>query len=184
VSAAAAGGSALRRLLGSFFGAGQLPVAPGTWGSLATLVVALALLGVEGWFEGPLAVASADAGTALRLGAALELVIVAAIVMVVGVQVGHRAEQDWGRKDPGPFVLDEVAGQLIALAPLVPGPLSWIEAAAAFLLFRVFDVLKPPPCRRLEGLPGGLGIMADDVMAGLYAALCVVVLQAVAVLPG
>ena len=157
------GGAALRRLLGSGLGAGLLPGAPGTWGSLATLLVAAALLGVRGaglaW-DGVLAGSAVGVGLA-ALGATL-----------LGVLVGQRAEADFGRKDPGAFVLDEVAGQLLALLPLLPGVPSALGLAGAFLLFRLFDILKPWPCRALEALPGGVGIMADDLMAGAYAAGC------------
>jgi len=102
----------------------------------------------------------------------------------LGVAVGNHARADWGREDPGEFVLDEVVGQGLALLPLVHAPLRWQGALAALLLFRVFDVLKPPPCGRLERLPGGVGIMADDVAAGLYAMAGVTVLAAVGWLPG
>jgi phosphatidylglycerophosphatase A len=97
------------------------------------------------------------------------------------VRIGDRAAGDWDGEDPGAFVLDEVVGQGIALFPLLallPGPLPLLPTLAAFVLFRIFDVLKPPPCRRLEELPGGLGIMADDLMAGVYAAVCVAALRA------
>ena len=76
------------------------------------------------------------------------------------------AAAHWGLRDPGAVVVDEVAGQMVALALL---PLSPATMAAGFLLFRLFDIVKPFPARRLESLPGGFGIMADDLAAGLYA---------------
>ncbi len=104
---------------------------------------------------------------------------VAAVLLALGIAVGNHAAHDWGREDPGSFVLDEVVGQMLALLPVLPGPLSWPRALLAFVLFRIFDVLKPPPCRRLESLPGGLGIMADDVAAGAFAAAVMCGLAAV-----
>jgi phosphatidylglycerophosphatase A len=153
-------GAAWRRLLGSALGAGFLPVAPGTWGSLATVLAAAALLGVRGAWTGALA------------GSVLGVLVCALGVTLLGTLVGQRAEADFGRHDPGAFVLDEVAGQLVALLPLLPGPFPPAGLLGAFLLFRLFDVLKPWPCRALEALPGGVGIMADDLMAGVYAAGC------------
>ena len=74
-----------------------------------------------------------------------------------------------GRKDPGHIVVDEVVGQWITLA--AAGTLNWKTRSAAFLLFRLFDIWKPAPARQFEALPGGTGIMADDVMAGIYGAV-------------
>ena len=102
-----------------------------------------------------------------------------ALLFGLGCWVGNHAVTDFGRKDPGAFVLDEVVGQGLPLLPLLPGPLDPLGLVAAFVLFRVFDIAKPPPCRRLERLPGGLGIMADDVAAGGFAVLGVLILGAV-----
>lgn len=175
---ASGGGAALRRLLGCGFGAGRMPIAPGTWGSAVTIVVMAALHGVQGWFPGllPDSVTASDSRTA-----PLAWAFAFAVIYMLGVRIGHRASADWGEEDPGAFVLDEVVGQGIALFPLLgllPGPLPALPTVAAFFLFRIFDVIKPPPCRRLEALPGGLGIMADDLMAGAYAAVCVAALRA------
>jgi phosphatidylglycerophosphatase A len=96
-------------------------------------------------------------------------------VVVAGVWSGGVAEHHFGRTDPGQVVIDEVAGMLVTL---FLNPVGWPGAACGFLLFRVADILKPFPARRLERLPGGLGIMADDVMAGLYANLALRVILA------
>lgn len=159
---------ALRRWLGAGLGPGFLPVAPGTWGSLATMLVLLALLGLEGWSGG---VGGSDMAWMVGLPVFLVLLFWA------GCRLGDRAEQDWGRPDPGSFVLDEVVGQGLAVLPLLPGPLDPLGAAVAFAAFRVFDIAKPPPCRQLEERHGGFGIMADDVAAGVYAAVVVLVVQ-------
>jgi len=126
------------------FGSGYSPVAPGTAGSL----VGLALF----W---PLQ----------RLGLGLQGIVVVA-AFVLGVVVAGDVARRLGRKDPGIVVVDEVVGMWVSLlaVPFTPG-----AALAGFLVFRIMDVLKPFPARRLEGLPGGWGIMADDVMAGIYA---------------
>lgn len=139
----------------TFFGAGLLRPGPGTWGSAAACLL---------W-----------AAAGIRLGGVrsdLNWVTMgaAAAAVAIGIAAGTRVEHESGRKDPGHVVLDEVAGQWIAL---LFSPVDLPHALAAFLLFRGFDILKPWPARRLERLPGGWGIMSDDVAAGLYALLAV-----------
>jgi phosphatidylglycerophosphatase A len=105
--------------------------------------------------------------------------IVMAIIVVSGIWAASRTERLSGKKDPGKVVIDEVAGQYIALLPVPlwfwPG---WWLFIVAFLLFRLFDIVKPYPARKFESLHGGLGIMADDLVAGVYAAIVVAVLAA------
>jgi len=129
--------------LATALGAGYAPVAPGTWGSAVGLLLWFALPSTP-WMQA--------------------LVIVA--IVAAGVWSGGVAERHFGRADPGQVVIDEVAGMLVTL---FLNPVGWLGAAGGFLLFRVADILKPFPARRLERLHGGLGIMADDVMAGIYA---------------
>ena len=126
-------------------GLGYFPVAPGTVGSLAALPLVWALFRVGG---SPLVLAG--------------LVLVTA----AGLAWAGVAARGFGKPDPGAIVVDEIAGQMLSLLFLVPtaGALG-----VGFLLFRLFDIWKPWPCRRLESLPGGSGIMADDLMAGIYA---------------
>ncbi len=126
---------------------GYFPVAPGTVGSAAGLIVYLLVW----WTASPVV----EVGLIVALFAA-------------GVWAGSIAERYFGGIDPGPIVLDEVVGMLITLA-FIPVGLS--GALAGFVLFRIFDVLKPFPARRLESLHGGLGVMADDAMAAVYANL-------------
>ncbi|MFT7463121.1 MAG: phosphatidylglycerophosphatase A [Pseudohongiellaceae bacterium] len=171
-------GSAFRRWLGTACGPGYLPLAPGTWGSLATVIVVAWLVGVEGQFDGFLGVpAPTPSGGSAWLGQPQLFGLSALVIFAFGVVLGHKAHVDWGRHDPGSFVVDEVVGQLIPLLPLLGGPLPVYGMSLAFVLFRVFDVVKPPPCRWLERLPGGVGIMADDVAAGLFALAGVVLLS-------
>jgi phosphatidylglycerophosphatase A len=131
--------------LATAFGAGYAPIAPGTWGSAVGLLL---------WFV----LASSTSLQALAI----------VVVVAVGVWSGGVAEGHFGRTDPGQVVIDEVAGMLVTL---FLNPVGWPGAVVGFLLFRAADIIKPFPARRLEHLPGGLGIMADDVMAGVYANL-------------
>jgi phosphatidylglycerophosphatase A len=91
------------------------------------------------------------------------------VLFVVGVWASSRTCRISGLKDPQKVVIDEVSGQLIALVPVALSP-AHVPVIAAFALFRLFDIFKPYPIRKLESLPGGLGVMADDALAGLYAA--------------
>ena len=129
----------------SFGYVGFFPIAPGTAGSAAgvALYALLHYLGVT-QFELPLAVA----------------------MFALGVWLGAAAEKELGSIDPGPVVLDEVMGMLVTLSYV---QLNWVGVALGFVLFRALDVWKPFPAERLERLPGGLGMMADDAMAGIYA---------------
>jgi len=178
-----------RRLLSTGCGLGLLPRAPGTWASAATALLVVLLFGLRGFSEPLLTMhaspAAAPGDALVPAGAPAAdgawwvrgLVLAAlALVFAGGVWLGNRATADFGVSDPGPFVLDEVVGQGLALLPLLPGPLPAWGVLAGFLLFRLFDIWKPPPCAALERLHGGLGIMADDVMAGAYAAVIVAVL--------
>ncbi len=135
-------------LLATWFGSGLLPKAPGTWGSLAAL---------------PFAWAIQTAGGQLALLAA------AGVVFLVGIWASDRMARDIGIKDPGAVVIDEVAGQWLALAFV---PLSAWSYAAGFVLFRLADIAKPWPASLADRrVGGGLGIMLDDIVAGIYAGL-------------
>jgi phosphatidylglycerophosphatase A len=143
----------MRKLLATFFGIGYIPGPSGTYASAATAF----LMGLAIYF----------------FGAPWWSVAAAALVAtVVGIIVGERALEDFNAKDPREFVLDEVAGMLIAgLAAWVPWAcLGWqVTIPVAFFWFRVPYILKPPPARQLERLPRGWGIVLDDVAAGLMA---------------
>jgi phosphatidylglycerophosphatase A len=139
--------------LATWFGAGYSPFAPGTAGSLAAIVIAFL---VRGWFE------------------PWHFAIWAAVLAIPAVWAAGVTAQIVGRKDPGIVVVDEVIGQWITIAGAPV--LNWKTALAAFALFRLFDIWKPPPVRQLEALPGGIGINADDAMAGIYGALVLYVL--------
>jgi phosphatidylglycerophosphatase A len=135
----------------TFFGAGYLKPGPGTWGSVAAVL----LWAVYAWLAHP----SAHALLFALIGAI-------AVATAAGVPAATIAERSSGRIDPGFVVIDEVIGQWIAL---VASPADWRHGLIALILFRLFDITKPFPVRRLERLPGGWGIVFDDVGAGLYA---------------
>jgi phosphatidylglycerophosphatase A len=136
-------------LTATFFGAGKLRPGPGTWGSLAASLI---------WFGLSRVVPSA--WQASVLGA------LAVIAIAVGIPAATRVALACGNKDPQQVVIDEVAGQWITF---LFAPISWKTLLAGFILFRGFDIVKPPPVRQLEKLPAGTGIVLDDVAAGIFA---------------
>ncbi|WP_353063079.1 phosphatidylglycerophosphatase A [Tunturibacter psychrotolerans] len=138
-------------LIGTFFGAGLLKPGPGTYGSISAVLL---------WYAAAHILHPAPA--ALAIGTA----VAAIFATLIGIPAATIVANESGREDPGHVVIDEVAGQLIALIAI---PADWQHAALSLLLFRFFDILKPPPVRQLERLHGGTGIMLDDVGAGIYA---------------
>ena len=157
-------------------GVGYLPLAPGTWGSLVGIGVFALVRG--GAMKLMFGVAVGRNFNLLHIYYGVLAVELVAIIVITlaGVWAASRTEKLSGRKDPGKVVIDEVAGQFIALMP-VPYLLgtAWWSAILAFVLFRFFDIVKPYPARKLESLEAGLGIMADDIVAGVYAATVVAV---------
>ncbi len=155
-------------------GVGLIPLAPGTWGSAVGVFIYVAI----GWLA-DFTFGNQDIylNRPPTLTSAMTTALLFVIIMVTcaGTWAATRAEKLLGRKDPGAVVVDEVAGQLIAFL-FVPLHAGWWAIGAAFVLFRLFDIWKPYPIRRLESLGGGLGIMADDVLAGIYAAIVMSVL--------
>ena len=137
--------------LATFFGAGYLKPGPGTYGSIAAVLL---------WY------AAAHLFHPTRLILACATAFAALLFTDVGIRASTIVARESGRKDPGFVVIDEVAGQLFALILARP---DWRHAALDLLLFRLFDIFKPWPIRKLEALPEGTGIMLDDVAAGLFA---------------
>ena len=137
-------------LISTWFGCGLSPFAPGTVGSAAAVAIAIVLHEYAGfvWWH---------------------FLLMAALLFYPAVASATATAREVGLKDPGCVVVDEVIGQWIALAGA--RHYTWAAYLAAFALFRTFDIWKPPPVRQLETLPEGLGINADDVMAGIYAAV-------------
>ncbi|MGH9883191.1 MAG: phosphatidylglycerophosphatase A family protein [Pyrinomonadaceae bacterium] len=164
-------------------GVGYLPLAPGTWGSLVGVCIYFAVQSLTFWLIrafAPLQDIAPFSPWSVFVAAQLLLIT---IITLVGIWAASRAEKLLARKDPRKVVIDEVAGQLIAFLPIVrfldPG---WLTIISAFLLFRLFDIIKPYPVRQLESLESGLGIMADDVVAGAYAAVLVSIVAIVRVI--
>lgn len=145
-------------LIATFFGVGRAPFAPGTVASAIALAIGYPLV----WWGGRFAV------------------LVAGIAaFAIGAWATEHYARDIGNSDPSECVIDEVAGQWIALAFT---PFTLVGFVLAFVLFRIFDIVKPWPISRLEKIPGGMGIMADDIAAGLVAGIVVAALYETGIL--
>lgn len=142
------------------------------------LALAIATVGGIGWAPiAPGTVASAVTIVALWLLAPsrAQIIVVFVVVTLIGTWAAQYAERALGTKDPGAIVIDEVAGMTLSVLVV---PLTVPIAVLAFLLFRVFDIVKPAPARQSQALPGGAGVMVDDLIAGLYALIIVAALHA------
>ena len=166
-------------------GLGYLPKAPGTFGSLAGVALGWTAMAISRLQFAPRIAATGEpsnpAASWWSQFAMNELAIII-IVSYVGVWAADRTAKYLRRKDPQIVVIDEVAGQLIAYMGLATPRtfgVSWKYLLLGFILFRIFDIWKPFPARQAESLPGGLGIMADDWIAGIYAALVLWVVRAI-----
>jgi phosphatidylglycerophosphatase A len=148
------------RILLTFFGSGYFPVAPGTAGSLASLLLGAAIYNVLPPEYQPFL-----------------FPVLAVLAMAGCVLPGERIEDLFGRKDPGAVVIDEAAGQYMALSVVPWLPQGWAPWVAAFLLFRLFDITKPLGIRKLEQRPAGWGVLLDDVAAGAVSAILLLILQ-------
>jgi phosphatidylglycerophosphatase A len=159
---------------------GYFPIAPGTLGSLVGVGLFVSIRSVVLGFVSDWKLterASEDSSYRIFYSVVAVELVVALVITLVGTWAASRTEKLSGKKDPGKVVVDEVAGQYIALLPL---PFASVKSAVpllalSFILFRFFDIVKPYPARRMESLEGGLGIMADDVVAGIYAAIVVAI---------
>jgi phosphatidylglycerophosphatase A len=143
----------LTRLLATFFFSGYLPKAPGTWGSAFTMLILFFVWPPQWYYQ----------------------LVAIIIVYQFGVYISGKAEQYFGR-DGRPIVIDEVAGQMVAL---FMAPTKFLPFMLGFVLFRFFDIVKPPPAKTWESLPGGRGVMADDIAAGFYAACILQIILAI-----
>lgn len=146
-------------VIATWFGCGLVPRAPGTMGSLGAI---------------PLYLLVARLGRPGVAAAAL-------LVTAVGVWAASVVARELGKKDPQIVVVDEVAGLLVTMLPM--GQVSWLAVGIGFALFRLFDVFKPWPIRKLEELPGGWGIVLDDIAAGMFGAAVMAGLRFAKVLP-
>jgi phosphatidylglycerophosphatase A len=140
--------NALAKFLATAFGAGYSPIAPGTCGTVVAVPVAWALAPLAIW----------------------QFSVVAVLVTALGIVVAARADRAWGTHDDQRIVIDEVAGYLVTMIPV--DRTQWTTLATGFIVFRALDIVKPPPVRWLdEHLPGGWGVVLDDVAAGVIGAI-------------
>lgn len=132
------------KALSTAFGAGYSPIAPGTCGTIVTVPLACALAPVALW----------------------QYALIVAAVIAIGIWAADRADRAWGTHDSGRIVIDEVAGYLVTMALVDRG--HWVPLLVGFVVFRVLDIAKPPPIRWLDqNVPGGFGVVIDDVAAGV-----------------
>jgi phosphatidylglycerophosphatase A len=143
----------LAKVVATALGAGYSPIAPGTCGTAVAVPLVWALAHLPMW----------------------QFCAVAAFVTVIGIAAAHRADQAWGTHDNQRIVIDEVAGYMITMIPVARD--GWAPFAVGFVVFRFFDIVKPPPVRWLdENLPGGWGVVLDDVAAGVMGAIAMALL--------
>lgn len=161
------------------FGVGYLPLAPGTWGSMVGVLIYLLFGQIE-----------AGAGTYFldrgwkdaQITAWIHAfnLIIFLLFCLLGIWAANRAVGIFQDKDPQKAVVDEVIGQLIVFL-FVPFAVSWYFVLAGFLLFRLFDIWKPYPIDSLQNLPAGIGVCADDILAGVYGGICLALIYAVTI---
>jgi phosphatidylglycerophosphatase A len=139
--------------LATWFGCGLMKPGPGTWGTLGGVPFAVIFL---------------------VLGGPVAVLLAALCIYLIGERAAHRFEQTTGTHDSGMIVIDEVVGVMITLAAALPSPLF---ICAGFVLFRLFDILKPWPVSYFDRMPGARGVMLDDVAAGILAAVCLLTIE-------
>lgn len=159
--------------VGTFFGVGLLKPGPGTWGSVAATLLWMIPSSVDLWLKKMFIV---DSSRSILHGDTLSSLTLFGVIIAtaIGIPAATRVAKESGREDPGQAVIDEVAGQWLTLAVCRP---DWPHALLALALFRLFDITKPWPIRKLEALPGGWGIMLDDLAAGLFGLVVLLVIQ-------
>lgn len=157
------------------WGVGYLPVAPGTWGSAVAVAI---YLGIEMWIENLRSAGLGFLNGPPQAHVWAVLAVLLTFFCLAGIWASNRSVPLLGSSDPSEAVVDELMGQFITFA-FVPFGLEWPFILAGFLLFRLLDIWKPYPIDDLQVLPGGLGICADDIVAGVYAGICLAVIYAV-----
>ena len=159
------------------FGVGYLPLAPGTYGSAVGIGIYLLTGSCVSFVEHFVGL---HHGSPPSLTAWIHAIILVVFLLfcLVGVWAAGRATELFGNSDPSQAVVDEVIGQLIVFL-FVPFGIGWPLIVAGFLIFRLFDIWKPYPIDSLQNLPGGIGVCADDILAGVYAGICLAVIYAI-----
>ncbi len=157
------------------FGVGYLPIAPGTWGSLVAIGFYTVLASTFSSYR-----YSAEPASSELIVATIHAVILVSFLLflLLGIWAASRSINLLGNSDPSQAVVDEVLGQLVVFL-FIPFTSSWLLIGAGFLLFRLFDIWKPFPIDDLQSLPGGIGICADDLLAGVYAGVVLSVIYAI-----
>lgn len=161
------------------FGVGYLPLAPGTWGSIVGVGIYL----LFGWLENNFSAnTSADGWTAAQIAAWVHAgnLILFTLFCLLGIWAANRATILFGVKDPPEAVVDEIIGQLIVFL-FVPFDAHWYFVLSGFVLFRIFDIWKPYPIDSLQNLPAGIGVCADDILAGVYGGVCLSLIYAISI---
>lgn len=159
------------------FGVGYLPLAPGTWGSMVGVLIYVLFV----WIE-----ATASLGltsfTDLQITAWIHVFngVIFLLFCLLGIWAAGRSTALFKHKDPSQAVVDEVIGQLLTFL-FIPFTTSWKLILAGFLLFRLFDIWKPYPIDSLQNLPTGIGVCADDILAGVYAGACLSIIYAISI---
>lgn len=147
------------------FGVGYFPIAPGTWGSMVGVIIYLGFAWIEA--SAPIKLAGWSEPQISAWIHAINAILFLAFCLL-GVWAAGRATKLFKHKDPSQAVVDEVIGQLLTFL-FIPFTFSWKMILAGFLLFRLFDIWKPYPIDSLQSLPTGIGVCADDILAGVYA---------------
>jgi phosphatidylglycerophosphatase A len=161
----------------STFGVGYIPIAPGTWGSAVGVLIYLAFRQIES-FEIPQFLARGWQASQISAWVFDINLILLIVFCLVGILASDRASLLFNKKDPQKVVVDEVMGQLITFS-FVPFDISWKLVLAGFLFFRLFDIWKPYPIDALQNLPAGIGVCADDILAGVYGGVCLAIVYAI-----
>jgi phosphatidylglycerophosphatase A len=169
------------------FGVGYLPLAPGTWGSMVGIGIYLGVVASIEALTAALPIHISQPVTFEQVAAwapsfvawtHVAILILFLLFCLLGIWAAGRSTQLFGDLDPSQAVVDEVIGQLIVFL-FVPFTIGWPFVLAGFLLFRIFDIWKPYPIDYLQVLPGGIGVCADDILAGVYAGICLSVIYAI-----
>lgn len=156
-------------------GVGYLPLAPGTWGSLVAVAIYVLLANLFSAYR----YAPGAAGSEFAIASIHAVILIAFLLFtLLGTWAAGRSTELLGDLDPSKAVVDEVIGQLIVFL-FIPFTTSWVLIGSAFVFFRLFDIWKPYPIDYLQNLPAGIGVCADDILAGVYAGVCVSVVYAV-----
>jgi phosphatidylglycerophosphatase A len=159
------------------FGVGYLPLAPGTWGSMVGVIIYLSVA----WAEASVGINLLENGWRMEQIAAwfhAVNLIIFLLFCLLGIWAASRATKLFKHKDPSQAVVDEVIGQIIVFL-FIPFGVHWGFVLAGFLLFRLFDIWKPYPINSLQNLPAGIGVCADDILAGVYGGVCLTLIYAI-----